>query len=94
MINGREVQNLLAGEPFISYQFQTHNVRRVEVMMGPASALYGANAFVGVINVVTKLEDPAIANAGSSSRRRGRGRRCPRASVSSTRASCSPSTAR
>lgn len=57
MINGREVQNLLAGEAFISHQFRMHNVERVEVFMGPASALYGANAYVGVINIVTVTED-------------------------------------
>jgi outer membrane cobalamin receptor len=64
MINGREVQNLLAGEPFISYQFQLHNVLRVEIVMGPASALYGANAFVGVINIVTRQQDAALGNGG------------------------------
>ena len=30
------------------------NVARVEVIRGPGSALYGANAFSGVINVITK----------------------------------------
>jgi outer membrane receptor protein involved in Fe transport len=32
--------------------------------MGPASALYGANALVGVINVVTKLNDSTLTNGG------------------------------
>jgi len=30
------------------------NVKRIEFMRGPGSALYGANAFAGVINVITK----------------------------------------
>jgi outer membrane receptor protein involved in Fe transport len=64
MVNGREVENLLAGEPFISFQFQLHNVHRVEIVMGPSSALYGANAFVGVINIVTKAQDPSVGNLG------------------------------
>jgi len=29
-------------------------VERVEIIRGPASALYGANAFLGVINVITR----------------------------------------
>ncbi len=29
-------------------------VERVEIIRGPASALYGANAFLGVVNVITK----------------------------------------
>ncbi len=30
------------------------NVERIEVMRGPGSALYGADAFAGVVNVITK----------------------------------------
>ena len=54
LINGREVQNLIAGETFISHQFTTHNIKQIEIINGPGSALYGANAFVGVINIITK----------------------------------------
>lgn len=54
MIDGREVNNLLAGEAFIGPQFPLHHVKRIEVIAGPGSALYGANAFAGVINIITK----------------------------------------
>ncbi|MEW6602104.1 MAG: TonB-dependent receptor [Nitrospirota bacterium] len=45
-------------------------IKRVEVIRGPGSALYGANAFAGVINVVTKKPEDikglqATAGAGS-----------------------------
>ena len=34
--------------------FALYDVKQVEVLYGPASALYGADAFTGVINLVTK----------------------------------------
>jgi outer membrane receptor for ferrienterochelin and colicins len=37
-----------------SIRFPLMNVDRIEVVSGPASALYGANAFNGIINVITK----------------------------------------
>ena len=48
---------MIAAETFISRQFASHNVSRVEVIQGPGSALYGANALVGVINIITKDAD-------------------------------------
>ena len=57
LINGREVNNLIAGETFISNQFRSHNIRQVEIISGPGSALYGANALAGVINIITKTAD-------------------------------------
>ena len=41
---------ILAG----SIRFPLHNVERIEIVSGPASAVYGANAFNGVINIITK----------------------------------------
>ncbi|MCP4135351.1 MAG: TonB-dependent receptor [bacterium] len=35
-------------------RFPLQNVERIEIVSGPASALYGANAFNGVINIITK----------------------------------------
>lgn len=34
--------------------FPLFNAKRVEVVFGPASALYGADAFTGVVNIITK----------------------------------------
>jgi len=57
LINGREMNNLIAGETFIANQFRTHNIKQVEIINGPGSALYGANAVAGIINIITKTSD-------------------------------------
>ena len=56
-IDGVPTNNPSQGVSYMSYQFALHNVKRVEVLWGPASALYGANAFSGIINIVTKTAD-------------------------------------
>src|SRR5438552_2174573 len=33
------------------------DISRIEVIRGPGSALYGANAFAGVVNIITKIGD-------------------------------------
>lgn len=38
----------------LSTQFSLRDAKRVEIVVGPMSALYGADAFSGVINIVTK----------------------------------------
>ena len=44
------------GEPImpVGDNFPLYDVKQVEVLYGPASALYGADAFTGVINLVTR----------------------------------------
>jgi outer membrane receptor for ferrienterochelin and colicins len=48
--NNMNENAMLAG----SVRFPLNNVERIEVVSGPASALYGANAFNGIINIITK----------------------------------------
>ncbi|MEW6984253.1 TonB-dependent receptor plug domain-containing protein [Colwelliaceae bacterium 6471] len=55
LIDGREVQNLLANEAFIMNNFPSARIERVEILQGPNSTLYGGNAAQGVINVITRL---------------------------------------
>ena len=46
-----------AGErTVIGYNYPVYYAKRVEVLMGPASVVYGADAFMGVINIITHDE--------------------------------------
>ena len=45
---------------YLSRQYPLSNVERVEIIYGPASTMYGANAFAGVINVVTINPDKKL----------------------------------
>ena len=45
----------------LSTQFSLANAVRVEVIIGPASAIYGADAFSGIINIITRSEEGGFA---------------------------------
>jgi iron complex outermembrane receptor protein len=54
LINGRTVQNDFLGSTFWeSLPIDVDQIERIEVVRGPGSALYGANAFAGVVNIIT-----------------------------------------
>lgn len=61
LIDGREVQNLLANEAFIMNNFPAHRIERVEVLQGTNSTLFGGNAAQGVINIITRLSSESDA---------------------------------
>lgn len=76
MIDGVIFNHLYFNTADVLATFPLSDVDRVEVVYGPASSVYGANAFMGVINVITKsdaLENGTSANvklgAGSSQSR-------------------------
>jgi outer membrane cobalamin receptor len=53
--NGVPMTTLLLGNRGIIWAgLPVHNIARIEVIRGPGSALYGADAFAGVINIITK----------------------------------------
>jgi len=55
LVNGIPITNVFAGDRGLFWGgMPLENVARIEVIRGPGSALYGADAFSGVINVITK----------------------------------------
>jgi len=54
MIDGVEFNQLYLNSAGVLAAFPLANVEKVEVVYGPASSVYGANAFMGVINVITR----------------------------------------
>lgn len=74
--SGNIIKLMIDGQP-VPYRPTTGNfygeelipidaIERVEIIRGPASALYGANAFLGVINVITRTDggNAAVAQGG------------------------------
>ena len=54
MMNGTRFSVPYQGTHMAGMIIPVENIQRVEVIRGPGSALYGADAFAGVINIVTK----------------------------------------
>lgn len=58
MIDGRIVYNYINGGTFWeSLPVSLVDIERIDIIRGPSSALYGANAVSGVINIITKTPD-------------------------------------
>lgn len=65
LVDGVEQNDLTQGTQYLSRQYPLTNIDRVEVVYGPASTMYGANAYTGVISVIT---NDAAAITGESQR--------------------------
>ena len=65
LFNGRPIrEEILGGTDEIFYTaFPIEMIDKIEIIRGPGSVLYGSNAFVGVINVITKTEDKSTVKA-------------------------------
>ena len=53
LMNGLSFPSLSGGRPF-QFKLPVAAVDRVEIIRGPGSAIYGADAYSGVINIITK----------------------------------------
>jgi len=74
MIDGHRVNSPFFGSFNHLYdEFPIEQIKRIEVIRGPGSALYGANAFVGVINIIMKkigdVEGVTLKGGGGNNQR-------------------------
>lgn len=54
LVDGVRYNSMTSTKMAILENFNIRHVDRVEVILGPASALYGADAYMGVVNIITK----------------------------------------
>ena len=54
LVNGTRLSTPYLGSRVSGFQMPVEHIQRIEVIRGPGSAVYGADAFAGVINVITK----------------------------------------
>jgi outer membrane receptor for ferrienterochelin and colicin len=55
LVNGIPMRDLTTGNRGVAWGgMPLNNVARIEIIRGPGSAVYGADAFSGVINIITK----------------------------------------
>jgi len=66
LLNGRPMRESYSGGiNFAIYNaFPLQAIERVEIIRGPGSVLYGSNAYMGVINLVTAKQIPAELHVG------------------------------
>lgn len=55
LLNGHRLNSFYDGRALANLPIE--NIARVEVVRGPGSAVYGAGAFLGVVNIVTDTEE-------------------------------------
>lgn len=54
LVNGQRINDLYTGGiSIINRLIPVENIKQVEIIRGPGSALYGSNAFLGVVDIIT-----------------------------------------
>ncbi len=57
LLNGTRFNVPYKGSPMTKLNLPVEAIQQVEIIRGPGSAVYGADAFAGVINIITKKAD-------------------------------------
>ncbi len=53
LMNGYPISEIYSGARIPTQKVPVNNIKRIELIRGPGSAVYGADAFSGVINIIT-----------------------------------------
>ncbi len=57
LLDGQRLNDLYTGgTSVINRMINIEHIERIEIIRGPGSALYGSNAFLGVINIITAVD--------------------------------------
>jgi len=68
MLNGHSLELPVFSSRNRIYSFPVNLIKKIEIIRGPGSALYGNSAMNGVINIITKdAKDPSAVSAGYGS---------------------------
>jgi outer membrane receptor for ferrienterochelin and colicin len=57
LLNGIRITPATGDGYTLASNFSLANAKRVEVIIGPASALYGVDAFSGIVNIITRSQE-------------------------------------
>jgi outer membrane receptor for ferrienterochelin and colicins len=59
LVDGHRINDDVLGQAFIGLEFpvDVDSIQRIEIVRGPSSSLYGANAFFAVVNVITQSQN-------------------------------------
>ncbi len=53
LFNGQRLNAFMPGNRFGGEEYLLENIERIEIIRGPGSTLYGANAFTAVVNIIS-----------------------------------------
>ncbi len=59
LVDGKRLHGDVGGENDLQL-IDPHNIERIEIVKGAASALYGSDAIAGVVNIITRKHDEAL----------------------------------